>query len=82
MLSPKRSPSSAPITCSSATVVILRTCGGKLTHYEVVVTTGGSFAWVATPYFTVALATRGYPDEEIAAIVGGHYLRLLREVCG
>ena len=42
----------------------------------------GSFAWVAAPYFTVALATRGYTDEEIAAIVGGNYLRVLREVCG
>ena len=30
----------------------------------------------------VAPAIRGYPDEEIAAIVGGNYLRLLREVCG
>ena len=42
----------------------------------------GSFAWVAAPYFTVALATRGYTDEEIAAMVGGNYLRVLREVCG
>ena len=38
----------------------------------------GSFAWVAAPYFTVALATCGYTDEEI----GGNYLRVLEEVCG
>lgn len=42
----------------------------------------GSFAWVAAPYFTVALATRGYTDEEIAAMIGGNYLRVLKEVCG
>jgi len=42
----------------------------------------GSFAWVAAPYFTVALATRGYTDDEIAAIIGGNYLRVLRAVCG
>ncbi len=42
----------------------------------------GSFAWVAAPYFTVALAKHGYSDDEIAAIIGGNYLRVLREVCG
>ena len=42
----------------------------------------GSFAWVAAPYFTVALATRGYTDEEITAMIGGNYLRVLKEVCG
>jgi len=39
-----------------------------------------SLAWVNRPYATVGLAQRGYSDEDIAKIVGGNHLRVLKAV--
>lgn len=40
----------------------------------------GSLTWINWPYFTVALVTRGYSDEEIRGIIGGNFLNLLEKV--
>ena len=39
-----------------------------------------SLAWVNRPYATVGLVQRGYSDEDIAKIVGGNHLRVLKDV--
>lgn len=42
----------------------------------------GSLAWINWPYFTVGLVTRGYSDQEIEGIIGGNFVKLLKNVVG
>jgi membrane dipeptidase len=39
-----------------------------------------SLAWTNWPLFTVGLVQRGYSDEDIAKIIGGNLLRVVRQV--
>ena len=40
------------------------------------------FAWTNWPYFTAALASRGYSDQEIKGIIGENFLHLFERVVG
>jgi membrane dipeptidase len=42
----------------------------------------GSLSWLNWPYYTVGLVSRGYSDQEIEGILGGNFLRILRNVIG
>jgi len=39
-----------------------------------------SLAWTNWPCFTVGLVARGYSEGDIAKIIGGNFLRVLRAV--
>ena len=38
-----------------------------------------SMAWTNFPLFTVGMVQRGIPDDDIRKILGGNYLRVLKE---
>ena len=39
-------------------------------------------AWVNWPFFSVALVSRGYSDEEIKGFIGGNFLRYFEKIAG
>ena len=50
-----------------------------LAPYEVTGEMWDSMAWTNFPLFTVGMVQRGIPDDDIRKILGGNYLRVLKE---